>query len=232
MRTISRDGKSRSDFCESVIPFPWTIAAARYIPIGKFVISRTCDFAHTFTRCELMEKLNSFTNSWLPNSLGVFLLFSAVQSLSTIFFYISDCDETFNYWEPTHFLQHNKGLQTWEYSPNYALRSYGRSVHPFLIPSYAYLYPQYFVGLISSLVGLSRLQQFYAIRFCLGMFCSASLTYFYQSISARRVVSRAFAYLPFQPVLSFLTLFFLLIPTGIFVAGTAYLPRYVGCFVD
>jgi len=37
---------------------------------------------------------------------------------------ISDCDETYNYWEPTHFLLYGKGFQTWEYSPEYALRSY------------------------------------------------------------------------------------------------------------
>jgi len=37
---------------------------------------------------------------------------------------ISDCDETYNYWEPTHFLLFGKGFQTWEYSPKFALRSY------------------------------------------------------------------------------------------------------------
>ena len=28
---------------------------------------------------------------------------------------ISDCDETFNYWEPAHFMLYGNGLQTWEY---------------------------------------------------------------------------------------------------------------------
>ena len=54
---------------------------------------------------------------------------------------ISDCDETFNYWEPAHFMLYGNGLQTWEYQvplsldedlssspinfqPTYALRSY------------------------------------------------------------------------------------------------------------
>jgi alpha-1,2-mannosyltransferase len=37
---------------------------------------------------------------------------------------IADCDEVFNYWEPLHYLLHGHGLQTWEYSPAYALRSY------------------------------------------------------------------------------------------------------------
>lgn len=29
-----------------------------------------------------------------------------------------------NYWEPAHYLMYGYGLQTWEYSPQYALRSY------------------------------------------------------------------------------------------------------------
>jgi len=35
-----------------------------------------------------------------------------------------DCDETFNYWEPLHFALFGTGLQTWEYSPEFALRTY------------------------------------------------------------------------------------------------------------
>lgn len=37
---------------------------------------------------------------------------------------ILDCDEVFNFWEPTHYLTHKFGLQTWEYSPEYAIRSW------------------------------------------------------------------------------------------------------------
>ena len=37
---------------------------------------------------------------------------------------ISDCDETYNYWEPLHYLIYGKGFQTWEYAPQYGLRSY------------------------------------------------------------------------------------------------------------
>jgi len=39
----------------------------------------------------------------------------------------------FNYWEPTHYLAHNNGLQTWEYSPKYAIRSWAYvGFHAFL----------------------------------------------------------------------------------------------------
>mmetsp|Transcript_20799 Transcript_20799/g.31232 ORF Transcript_20799/g.31232 Transcript_20799/m.31232 type:complete len:129 (-) Transcript_20799:1670-2056(-) len=37
---------------------------------------------------------------------------------------ITDCDEVYNYWEPLHFLNYGSGLQTWEYAPQYALRTY------------------------------------------------------------------------------------------------------------
>lgn len=37
---------------------------------------------------------------------------------------ITDCDEVYNYWEPLHFLHHQSGMQTWEYSPEFALRTY------------------------------------------------------------------------------------------------------------
>jgi alpha-1,2-mannosyltransferase len=35
-----------------------------------------------------------------------------------------DCDETFNYWEVVHFLLYQFGFQTWEYSNEFALRTY------------------------------------------------------------------------------------------------------------
>eukprot|EP00755_Sulcionema_specki_P007159 Sspe_Gene.37455::Locus_18079_Transcript_1_1_Confidence_1.000_Length_562::g.37455::m.37455/K03846/ALG9; alpha-1,2-mannosyltransferase len=45
---------------------------------------------------------------------------AALSSLLPIF----DCDETYNYWEPTHYFLYGSGLQTWEYSPSYALRGW------------------------------------------------------------------------------------------------------------
>ena len=44
--------------------------------------------------------------------------------LAALFAPIQDCDEVFNYWEPTHYLRHGFGLQTWEYSPEFAIRSW------------------------------------------------------------------------------------------------------------
>ena len=46
------------------------------------------------------------------------------QILSAWLLPVVDCDEVFNYWEPLHYLQYGSGSQVWEYSPDYALRSY------------------------------------------------------------------------------------------------------------
>ena len=43
---------------------------------------------------------------------------------------VADCDETFNYWEPLHYLVYGHGWQTWEYAPQYALRSYAYLLAP------------------------------------------------------------------------------------------------------
>ncbi len=52
-----------------------------------------------------------------------------------------DCDETYNYWEAMHAVAYSSGLQTWEYSPVYALRSYlYLLVHMAPAHSFAHLY--------------------------------------------------------------------------------------------
>lgn len=56
--------------------------------------------------------------------ISAFYCFLAAGFVSALFAPIQDCDETFNYWEPTHYISHGYGLQTWEYSPDYAIRSW------------------------------------------------------------------------------------------------------------
>ncbi|KAF3118740.1 mannosyltransferase [Orbilia oligospora] len=59
----------------------------------------------------------------IPYHIVLSVIFSA-GLISAAFATISDCDEVFNYWEPTHYLSYGDGLQTWEYSPVYAIRSW------------------------------------------------------------------------------------------------------------
>lgn len=95
---------------------------------------------------------------------------------------ISDCDETYNYWEPLNLLSRGFGKQTWEYSPEYAIRSY------------FYLIPYYLAtGPLRDYVNLTGFQvkpyvYFYFIRvFCLCGF--TSMTEILLFVSARRNLS-------------------------------------------
>lgn len=46
--------------------------------------------------------------------LQTLLILMTVRSAAAAISYITDCDETFNYWEPMHYMIHGFGLQTWE----------------------------------------------------------------------------------------------------------------------
>lgn len=61
---------------------------------------------------------------WVPEGSTAFRYLLSTRLCATLQSNISDCDETLNYWEPTHYLIYGKGFQTWEYSPAYAIRSY------------------------------------------------------------------------------------------------------------
>ncbi len=52
---------------------------------------------------------------WCPPFRVVFPLLCAIRVFGAVSLPISDCDETFNYWEPVHFLMYSRGQQTWEY---------------------------------------------------------------------------------------------------------------------
>ena len=106
------------------------------------------------------------SNAWVLD-LG---LFGFMNLLAALYAPIPDCDETFNYWEPTHYLDRGFGLQTWEYSPEYALRSW------------LYIALHAVPGKVASIfLGRGR-SQFYAIRVLLGMACATAQTHFSSAI--------------------------------------------------
>ena len=70
---------------------------------------------------QIKPKEDKFWSFVYKNS---FLLILTVRSASAYLNQIWDCDETYNYWEPLHFILYKTGFQTWEYSPEYSLRSY------------------------------------------------------------------------------------------------------------
>jgi len=68
--------------------------------------------------------LNRDYKPYCPSFSVAFKVLFLVRVLAATYSNISDCDEVFNYWEPMHYLQYGSGLETWEYSPVYAIRSW------------------------------------------------------------------------------------------------------------
>jgi alpha-1,2-mannosyltransferase len=86
------------------------------------------------------------------------LLFLLLNTIAGSCNHIDDTDETFGYWEPLHYLVFGRGMQTWEYSPAYALRTYS-----FLLPLTA-------IGRLLLCFNFSQVQIFTVLRICLGGF--------------------------------------------------------------
>ncbi len=122
---------------------------------------------------------------------------------------ISDCDETFNYWEPTHYLLFGKGFQTWEYDPKYALRSY----------TYLLLHavPAWFVA---NVVQPNKMFVFYFVRFAMAAACAGSETYFYVGVLQEIGTN-----------VGRITFCSLLFSAGMFASSTAYLPSTTSMYL-
>ncbi|GMM32228.1 dolichyl-P-Man:Man(6)GlcNAc(2)-PP-dolichol alpha-1,2-mannosyltransferase [Martiniozyma asiatica (nom. inval.)] len=99
--------------------------------------------------------------------LQLFLYFALLCTRlhASIFAIIPDCDEVYNYWEPLNFLTRFFGKQTWEYSPEFAIRSYAYLL-PFASLSYPLAFAQKLIGLNLTLPSYSL---FYAVRITLAV---------------------------------------------------------------
>ncbi|KAL1363354.1 hypothetical protein HN51_011559 [Arachis hypogaea] len=137
--------------------------------------------------------------------LGWFLPFVALGMLrymSASSNIIHDCDEVFNYWEPLHFLLYKTGFQTWEYSSQFALRSY------------LYLLFHELVGRPASwLFAEEKVRVFVAVRLFLGLLSVITETVLVVALSqkyGKRLASYALA--------------MLCLTSGCFFASTSFLP--------
>ncbi|KAK6459475.1 Alg9-like mannosyltransferase family-domain-containing protein [Scheffersomyces xylosifermentans] len=129
---------------------------------------------------------------------------------SSLYMIIADCDETYNYWEPLNVLFRHFGKQTWEYSPEYAIRDY-----VYLFIYYTIGYPiQFFSSNFEGLPYSYSYYQFYAIRFiALNGFTSYAEIRLFQTINQRISAKVANWFL-----------FFSSIAPGMSHAGVALLP--------
>ena len=110
-------------------------------------------------------------------------------------------DEVFNYWEPTHFLLYGEGLQTWEYSPTYAIRSY----------TYCALHAA--IAYAASLLTSDKVAIFYCVRASLGVASALCETVF-----VRRAAHAA------GDEVGWTTYSLLLTSAGMFHSSVAFLP--------
>ncbi|KAI5861936.1 Alg9-like mannosyltransferase [Durotheca rogersii] len=156
------------------------------------------EFVHPDARHAKKRRPSAF----LIEPIKVFYIFLVANAISATFAPIQDCDETFNYWEPTHYLSHGYGLQTWEYSPDYGIRSWS------------------YVGLHAIVANLRRLlprptkvAEFYFLRYALAFVCSLCQVLLYRSASIN-LDSRIGLFFTMATVMS----------PGNFHASTAYLP--------
>ena len=148
------------------------------------------------------QTFSSRTMDFLKNTWYI-LPFLVVRLTATFFSQIPDCDEVFNYWEPLHYLLYGSGLQTWEYSPSFALRTYA---YPLLHALPAVL--------AESVLGLtSRISIFYAVRTVLALLCCSAEIFFVRAVQ-RKYGTR---------VATFTTIFLLFSP-GMFLSSPTFLP--------
>jgi len=153
-----------------------------------------------------MTILNKYPPTTMKNfsTSTAFHFFISARICSALYSNISDCDEVFNYWEPMHFLVERFGKQTWEYSPDYAIRSYG------------YLWLHTIPALVlKSIFGneVSKTLVFYYTRLLLALICAGCETYLFVGVGKR-----------FGPLAGRLVLAVLVFSVGMMVSATAFLP--------
>ncbi|KAL3098187.1 hypothetical protein niasHS_002023 [Heterodera schachtii] len=140
---------------------------------------------------------------WTMSRSAALKILLSVRLSASLWSIISDCDEVFNYWEPLHLVLFGRGFQTWEYAPDYAIRSW----------LYVLLYALPAQQLLFLIGTSSKLALFFAIRFVIGSVCLFSELCLYESVCRRagNAVGRAF-------------LLFTVLSPAMFGASCAFLP--------
>lgn len=134
-------------------------------------------------------------------TIAIFYGFLVVNALAAALAPIQDCDEVFNYWEPTHYLNRGSGLQTWEYSPEYTIRSW------------LYIVIHAIIGKAGSMFSSRPSFEFYFIRLALAATCAACETRLCSAICKT-----------FNPRVGIMFAIVTVFSPGMFHASVAYLP--------
>ncbi|KAK6735527.1 hypothetical protein RB195_018628 [Necator americanus] len=139
---------------------------------------------------------------WEPSDSAVLKLLFSLRLSAALWSNISDCDEVYNYWEPLHLLLFGEGLQTWEYSPLYAIRSY------------FYIYLHYIpANVLFHLLPYSKIALFVTLRCCIGIFTLLGEFSLYKAVCKHLSISIGRFFVVFS-----------MLSTGMFISSTAFLP--------
>ncbi|KAK4689384.1 hypothetical protein P7C73_g729, partial [Tremellales sp. Uapishka_1] len=120
----------------------------------------------------LQDKVRRQQNGPIVPSLSLAIrLLLLMRTTGAMYAIIADCDEVFNFWEPLHYFTYNSGFQTWELSPQFAIRSW----------AYVILHwPLAHIG--PKLIGMGKRQAFFTLRIALGAICSFCEAKFYRAV--------------------------------------------------
>ena len=143
-------------------------------------------------------------NSSQIHDLAALLLLLLARLASAYWNIIHDCDEVFNYWEPLHYMMYGYGLQTWEYSAEFALRSWWYLLLHALAGAPV-------VSLVDARKG--KLAVFFAIRVVFAIISTLTEWWLYKAVKSR-----------YSATISTSFLFFLTFSSGMFAASAAFLP--------
>ena len=141
------------------------------------------------------------SNGPLVTSIIAFYIFSTFNLSAALYAPIQDCDETYNYFEPTHYLNYGYGRQTWEYSPMYGLRSW------------LYICLHAIPGKLGSFFSSTKTFEFYFIRSILAVTCAFSQSRLFTSVSKA-----------LNPRIGAIFMVIMISSPGMFHASAAYLP--------
>jgi len=152
---------------------------------------------------------NTGFEPWTPSTQAALKLLLSVRLSSAVWSGISDCDETYNYWEPAHQLLYGQGMQTWEYDPQFALRSYFYVILH-LVPGWAY----------AAFAQPNPMLVFYFLRFLLALVCAFCEVYFYRGVLCE-----------FGANVGRLCLGVMVTSAGMFISSTAFLPSTTSMYL-
>lgn len=132
---------------------------------------------------------------------AIFAVFVLVNLVAAGINHIDDTDETYGYWEPLHYLVYGVGMQTWEYSPTFAIRTY------------SFVFPFSLVSSLTVGLGISKISLFRLVKSLLGLLTAYSETHFISAIKER-----------FGDEIGYTTMILVILSPGVFFSSASYLP--------